>query len=270
MGLTKKKLLSISISLTLMILIYSAWVLAKPGLPIIDKSQLEKGLITIKYDTEEKADYMLRVTKGMKSYDYKVVPGGQYSLQMGNGLYKIFIGELVTGRTYKQVLAEEIKLELGEPNIVFLQSTYMIKWHDQNKAIIQAQELTKNAKSDEEKAALIYNYIVDKISYDYELAATVQTGYIPDIDVTYAKATGICYDYATIMAGMLRSVGVPTKLVTGFHKDDVETYHAWNKVYYNGKWQIIDTTYDAVKVQAGYKTPMFQKEADYIAAYKEY
>ena len=45
---------------------------------------------------------------------------------------------------------------------------------------------------------------------------------------------------------MLRSVGVPTKLVMG-RKNDIKEYHAWNQVYLadNNEWINIDTTYDA-------------------------
>ncbi|MOA21793.1 Transglutaminase-like superfamily protein [compost metagenome] len=43
---------------------------------------------------------------------------------------------------------------------------------------------------------------------------------------------------------MLRSLDVPAKLVMGT-TEYVTTYHAWNEVYLNGSWVIIDTTVDS-------------------------
>ncbi|MBU5438687.1 transglutaminase domain-containing protein [Tissierella sp. MSJ-40] len=43
---------------------------------------------------------------------------------------------------------------------------------------------------------------------------------------------------------MLRSQGIPTKLVKGY-KNDLKAYHAWNEVLLDNNWVIVDTTYDA-------------------------
>ncbi len=264
------RLISIVLILSIIVLVYPGQVWANSTKPLINKANLEKGIISVDYEPTSQANYIIRINKGMKTYDYPVVPDGKYPLQIGKGDYKVVIGEQVAGKKYKAILSEDIKLDLKEPNAVFLQASYMINWHDRTKAIVKAKELVKPAKSDREKVGSIYNYIVNNIYYDYELAKRVQSGYIPDLDVTFDRASGICYDYATMMAAMLRSVGIPTKLIMGFHKDDLETYHAWNEVYLDGKWIVIDTTYDAVKVQAGIATPMIQNPIDYIAAYKEY
>ena len=51
---------------------------------------------------------------------------------------------------------------------------------------------------------------------------------MPDIDAVLAEKKGICFDYAALMAAMLRSQGVPTKLVTGYTGS---SYHAWISTY---------------------------------------
>ena len=51
---------------------------------------------------------------------------------------------------------------------------------------------------------------------------------------------------------MLRSQGIPTKLVKGY-SDNVDGYHAWNEVYINEEWITIDTTLDAVLGSIGEK-----------------
>ena len=42
------------------------------------------------------------------------------------------------------------------------------------------------------------------------------------------KKSGICFDYAALMTGMLRSQGVPCKLVVGYAGT---VYHAWISVW---------------------------------------
>ena len=64
---------------------------------------------------------------------------------------------------------------------------------------------------------------------------------------------GICFDYASLMAGMLRSQGVPCKLVVGYAGT---AYHAWisvwsaetgwvdGAIYFDGSvWQRMDPTF---------------------------
>ena len=64
---------------------------------------------------------------------------------------------------------------------------------------------------------------------------------------------GICFDYAAVMAAMLRSQNIPCKLVVGFAG---KVYHAWINVYiegvgwvdqliyFDGKtWSLMDPTF---------------------------
>ena len=62
------------------------------------------------------------------------------------------------------------------------------------------------------------------------LAATVQSGYLPTPDETMQTGKGICFDYAALAASMLRSQGIPTRMVFGYVAPD-QLYHAWNMFY---------------------------------------
>ena len=90
------------------------------------------------------------------------------------------------------------------------------------------------------------------ITYDTQLAENVPADYIPDIDQTIEKGTGICFDYASLMTAMLRSQGIPAKLEVGYSG---QAYHAWISVYltetgwvdniisFDGKsWSLMDPT----------------------------
>ena len=56
----------------------------------------------------------------------------------------------------------------------------------------------------------------------------MKSGYLPVLDDVLAEEKGICFDYAALMAAMLRSQEVPCKLVVGYAG---ETYHAWISVW---------------------------------------
>ena len=99
----------------------------------------------------------------------------------------------------------------------------------------------------------IYDYVVNTLTYDAKKAASVQSGYLPVLDDVLAAKTGICFDYASLMVGMLRSQGVPCKLVVGYAGT---AYHAWINVwteetgwidgviFFNGsEWQRMDPTF---------------------------
>lgn len=103
--------------------------------------------------------------------------------------------------------------------------------------------------------AAVYDFVIQNITYDKQLAATVQSGYLPVLDSVLEKKTGICFDYAALMTGMLRSQGVPCKLVVGYAGT---AYHAWisvwsekdgwidGVVYFDGtSWQRMDPTFAA-------------------------
>lgn len=76
-----------------------------------------------------------------------------------------------------------------------------------------AHQLTENLETDKEKLEAIYKYVVRNISYDYEKVNTICCRYNPDADSTLEEGKGICYDYASLTAAMLRSVSIPAKFV---------------------------------------------------------
>ena len=108
-------------------------------------------------------------------------------------------------------------------------------------------------------------YLIENIKYDKEKASTVENGYMPDPDETLRSGKGICFDYAALMTGMLRSQGVPCKLVVGYAGT---AYHAWisvwtqeagwvdNVIYFDGSvWHRMDPTF----ASSGKQSPSIMK-----------
>lgn len=58
---------------------------------------------------------------------------------------------------------------------------------------------------------------------------------MPNPDETLASRSGICFDYASLAAAMLRSLGIPCQVITGYVGPE-SLYHAWNMVYIDGSW----------------------------------
>ncbi|WP_159881249.1 transglutaminase-like domain-containing protein [Paenibacillus puerhi] len=177
---------------------------------------------------------------------------GEFPLKDGDGTYTVTLYENARGNEYKKLSSQVIKLQLKNPNAVYLQSIQPIHWTEQMDAIRKARELAEQASTPSEKIELIYAYIAERFAYDYDKARSSLTPeYTPDIEATFAENAGICYDASALFAAMLRSVDVPAKLVKGY-APDVQGLHAWNEVYMEGKgWATMDITTDAPYVQAG-------------------
>jgi transglutaminase-like putative cysteine protease len=120
----------------------------------------------------------------------------------------------------------------------------------------KGKEIASGAKSHLEVVANIYSFVTENVTYDTEKAATVQHGYLPVVDDTLASGKGICFDYAALMAAMLRSQNIPTRLEVGYVSGGV--YHAWISVHtpetgwiddiiqFDGEsWKLMDPTLDS-------------------------
>lgn len=253
--------------LTLLLLVPATAVHAAEN---IDKSQLNSGIVSINYQPASNVPTKVMISKGGLNYTYNLDLNSRLPLQSGDGEYIIYILENVAGNKYKVVKQEKITASLPNKNAVYLQSIQLINWNEDMEIIKKAKELAVNTKDDQEKLTAIYNYIVNNISYDYQKATQLSADYIPSIAETSKTGQGICYDYAALTAAMLRSVGIPTKLIMGY-KNDIQEYHAWNQVYLqdSNEWVTIDTTYDSILVQNKVPVTMPKDVQEYSAA-KQY
>lgn len=238
---------------------------------VVDTEKVGTGVVAISYNSD--ARLKVTVEKSGKRVSYDLRNDGTteyYPLQFGEGSYKVSVLENTSGTKYKYVQSQTINLKLDDVNKVYLASVQNINWNRDMKAIKKAEELTKGLKTDKEKIKAIYQYIVSNISYDYDKLKALDTTYLPNIDETLEKRKGICYDYSSTFAAMLRSQGIPAKLVKGYSTATGSTYHAWNEVYMSdtGKWIIVDTTYDAQMKSAKKKYTMEKNAKNFSKVYE--
>lgn len=212
----------------------------------LNSDHIGKGIISIQYDMKTNLKTKLLVTKGKEQYTYNLIAGSNHTfpLQLGNGDYTISLLEQTKGNKYRLVRQDTVKLNLTDSSVVYLNSIQNVSWNKLSKAVLAAEEITRTKTTDDEKIKAVYNYIISNIKYDKQLALRNPSDYLPQIDRTLASKKDICYGYAALFAAMLRSLDIPAKLVMG-NTEYVTTYHAWNEVYLNGSWVIIDTTVDS-------------------------
>lgn len=196
----------------------------------IDFSCADEGYISAVYmGKSERAK--LRIKCGNLQYDHDLAADGtrEFFPLMESGSYSVKVYELVTGKSYGEAVSAEFETEIKSSTGMYLYPNKYIDFSSASACVKKAAELCAGINDDIGKIAEIFGYVAGNITYDKKLAATVTSGYIPDPDTTLEKGTGICFDYASLMAAMLRSQGIPTRLVIGYAEPEI--YHAWNEIY---------------------------------------
>ena len=124
----------------------------------------------------------------------------------------------------------------------FLAKGRFCSWSEKGPCARRALKLAGSADTDSEVLSRVYAWVASHIAYDHEKAARLAggRGYVPDPDQTYRDRMGVCFDYASLMVAMLRSVGIPAKLVVGYVDDGLE--HAWVVAWAGNRWCRCDPT----------------------------
>lgn len=223
----------------------------------IDASNINNGYLCVSYlGTNSKVKLQItgpdQVTYTYDLYgkDYETFP-----LTCGDGTYSVGVYENISGTQYATTFYQELNVTLADPFLPFLYPNQYVNFTPESEVVLKAEELAAPANTDLDVVSNIYNYVVGSISYDDVKAADLPNGYLSDVDETIRSGSGICLDYAALMAAMLRSQGIPTHLEVGYAK---EAHHAWISTYVDEKgwingmiefdgtsWSILDPTYAA-------------------------
>jgi len=115
------------------------------------------------------------------------------------------------------------------------------------KALSEQIVTQAQASTDFAKAQAIHDWVASNIVYDYDelhaMQANQPTFTKTALDTLNARK-GICQEYSELYAALSRAQGLPTKIISGSAYQDAGEDHAWNQVYVNGEWIIVDTTWD--------------------------
>jgi hypothetical protein len=115
-------------------------------------------------------------------------------------------------------------------------------------------QLTYDNPSEEEKIKRIYAWITYNIAYDNEGFMTAKLS-PQSTTQTILCRKGVCEHYADLFVEMCAYAGLRAKKIIGYSKGmgyeqgDKFYYsdHAWNAVFLDGKWQLLDATWGSGK-----------------------
>lgn len=223
----------------------------------LDVSNKSQGYFVAQSNSSDLTCSLQIVTPSGVLYSYFIAPGEQAVITFteGNGDYTITGYQQVQGDQYAALYSKTVTVQLANAFLPFLYPNQYVNFSPDSKASKLALSIIREDTVDVDALQQIYNYVVSNLTYDYEKADTVTTGYLPDIDETLETGTGICFDYAALTAAMLRSCDIPCKLQIGYAGD---IKHAWIDVYIHSKgwvnqavsfkgdtWTLMDPTFDS-------------------------
>ena len=110
----------------------------------------------------------------------------------------------------------------------------------QTTAVVEAGTLCEGMTDQVQIYKAVCDYMKSHFAYDYIKSVSVKAGQLPEIDEAWNKHMGICQDLSAIMVAMLRSQGVPARLMIGTL--NATTYHAWVTAVVNGEEKFFDPT----------------------------
>lgn len=197
---------------------------------LIDYSNASEGYIVLKYTGDsEKVKFQIAGSNQVTyTYDIAKDLDTVIPLTSNSGTYLLTLYETIGGDQYATNFTDSIEVEIKNEFGPYLYPNQYVNFNEDTKAVKKAQEIVADATCDLEAVALIYDYVASHVEYDHSEAVSVSAPYLPDVDEVLSTGKGICFDYSSLMAAMLRSQGIPTRLEIGYAKD---AYHAWISTY---------------------------------------
>ena len=236
---------------------------------LIDASNSSQGYLMIKLKKAMSGSYRILVNADSINvrYTFQLNNSGNYEvipITEGNGSYTVSVLKVTSAGKGTVMFKQTLNVSVSDSFLPFLTPNQFCMYNSGSSCVALSSTLCGGNKDTIAKTAAIYDYVINNISY-VSTAENGANGYIPVPDTVLANKSGICFDYASLMAAMLRSQKIPTKVVVGYAGD---VYHAWISVYVDGsgwidgyiyfdgnKWNRMDPTFAAsAKNDADYKS----------------
>jgi hypothetical protein len=185
-----------------------------------------------------------------------------FPLCFGDGYYQIDVFRYAFDDNYIKITKPESLdaiIVLNDPLAPWLYPNTYADYGPESECVKLAARLCAGLKTYAACVKAVQDYIVKNIKYDYLLAELLQTPsfWLPVPDEVIEAGKTICFGFASLGAGMLRPLGIPTKICVGNTKL-TPCLHAWNEIFIDGERQILDLTYMA---QTGGKaSPLLTRE----------
>ena len=201
----------------------------------VDLSHTAEGYVSLSAKSDKRLK--VQIFFGDSTYTYDLDSAGAvtvYPLQSGNGSYTLKVMVNVVDKKYAELYGTTFDVRLADEFQPFLRPNAYTNYKASSDCVKKAASFSASSHTQLETVTAVFDYICGNITYDRDKAAAASAGklagYLPDPDSTLKDGKGICFDYASLAAAMLRSQGIPTRIVFGYVGKD-GLYHAWNQFY---------------------------------------
>lgn len=137
----------------------------------------------------------------------------------------------------------------------YLAATEYIQSSD-SEIVSLSNEITQGLCDNYDKVQAIHDWVAENIFYDFDAFYNGDLNGVDAKSVLNSKKS-VCAGYANLMAALIRCQGLPCRVQSGFAlgigeeqkwtsaNKYKESNHAWNEVYVDERWIIIDATWDS-------------------------
>ena len=218
----------------------------KDGALTIDCSHMSEGYVMVRGAKGSKKQKLLVKNGKNKELRYDLNSKGNYEvlpLKYGNGKYTFTLYENMSGKKYSQSGKITLNAKMKDPSRAFLYPNQYVNYTPKTAAVQKAEELCRDMTDPSEMAKTICSFVKKSFTYDYLKANSIMSndtkGMMPQIDETWEKRMGVCQDLSAVTVAMLRSQGIPAKLMIG---ERIKGYHSWVVLILNGEEKRFDPT----------------------------
>ena len=200
---------------------------------VFDAGHSEQGYAGVSAISSRRLKLRVLKKDSGEYYDYDLFNDGKvcfYPLQMGNGEYTLTVYRNIEDNKYAALSYVDVDVTLTDEFQPYLHASIYVDYDSTSDCVKKAQELARSASTAPQVIKNVYDFICRTVTYDRKKVKDLPTGYLPDPDETMNTGKGICFDYASLAAAMLRSQGIPCKLIMG-NVSPNDVYHAWNMFY---------------------------------------
>lgn len=188
----------------------------------------------------------------------------------------VFLGTELSEPFTSVFYGDDIVLEKNDGNFMFIFDENVINenerqlsgWVNEKAHLVTEQpasvkmitaNVVKGLENDYDKAKAIHRWVADNIYYDDNYAGkTTNVTPITPVEVLTERRS-VCEGYSNLTVAMLNSAGIPAFVTKGYalgvdskvnlwEKAQIEfkkPNHAWVEAYVDGKWIVMDPTWDS-------------------------
>lgn len=212
----------------------------------------------VAYSQNSSLNYIQTTNKRSETYD---------EFKINNSLY-----------TFNVTTSEQLHyaLERGVRPIIEKDSNAKVVYEKAKEVL---REIINDDMTDLEKVKAIHDWIVINVVYDEDLLNMVYSNATDLNKYNGFHLEGVFLDKKAVCEGISKAVtvmcnieGIPCVSVEGYQTENPNgAGHAWNKVYINGKWYILDATSDGTIIGGKFEVLSYKyfliSESEYSKKY---